>query len=51
LVKFSHQIHVPYLREKGPMGGAPKIGPRQGDEPIFEVSVSQLDTKEHPGYY
>ena len=31
------------------MGGAPYIGPRLGDGPIFEVSVSHLDVKEHPG--
>ena len=31
------------------MGGAPYIGPRLGDGPIFKVSVSQLDAKEHPG--
>ena len=33
------------------MGGAPYFGPRLGDGPIFEVSVSQLDVKEHPGNY
>ena len=35
------------------MGGAPYIGPRLGDGPIFEVSVSQLYAKERPGklYY
>ena len=31
------------------MGGAPYIGPRLGGGPMFEVSVSQLDTKERPG--
>ena len=32
------------------MGGAPYIiWPRLGDGPIFEVSVSHLDVKEHPG--
>ena len=31
------------------MGGAPYTGPRLGDGPIFEVSVSHLDTKERPG--
>ena len=30
------------------MGGAPYIGPRLGDGPIFEVSVLQLDVKECP---
>ena len=40
---------IPYLREKGPMGGAPYIGSRLGGGPIFEVSLSQLDTKERPG--
>ena len=28
------------------MGGAPYIGPRLGDGPIFEVSVSRLYAKE-----
>ena len=31
------------------MGGAPYIGPRLGDGPIFEVSVSRLYSKERPG--
>ena len=31
------------------MGGAPYIGPRLGDGPIFEVSVLHLDAKERPG--
>ena len=31
------------------MGGAPDIGPRLGDGPIFEVLVSRLDAKERPG--
>ena len=31
------------------MGGKPYTGPRLGDGPIFEVSVSHLDAKEHPG--
>ena len=30
------------------MGSAPYIGPRLGDGPIFEVSVSHLDAKERP---
>ena len=42
-------VHIPYLCEKGPMGGAPYIGSRQGEGPIFEVSLSQLDAKECPG--
>ena len=42
-------VHVPYPREIGPMGGAPYIGPRLGDRPIFEVSVSRLYAKECPG--
>ena len=36
-------------RERGPMGGAPYIGPRRGDGLIFEVSVLRLDIKERPG--
>ena len=40
---------LPYPCERGPMGGAPYIGPRLGDGPIFEVSVSHLDAKERPG--
>ena len=43
-------IHVvPYPRERGPMGGAPYIGPKLGDGPIFEVSVSRIYSKERPG--
>ena len=38
-----------YPRERGPMGGAPCIGPRLGGGPIFEVSVAHLDAKERPG--
>ena len=38
-----------YPRERGPMGGAPYIGPRLGGGPIFEVSVAHLDVKERPG--
>ena len=30
------------------MGGAPYIGPRLVDGPIFEVSVSRLYLKERP---
>ena len=41
--------HIPYLREKGPTDGAPYIGSRLGDGPIFEVSLLQLDEKECPG--
>ena len=40
---------LPYLREKEPMGGAPYIGSRLGDGPIFEVSPLQLHAKERPG--
>jgi hypothetical protein len=40
---------VPYPREKGPMGGAPYIGPKLGGGLMFQVSVSQLDTKDRPG--
>ena len=42
-------IILPYPRKRGPMGGAPYIGPRLGDGPIFEVSVSRLYAKERPG--
>ena len=42
-------IIIPYPRERGPMDGAPYIGPRLGDGLIFEVSVSHLDAKEHSG--
>ena len=38
-----------YPHERGPMGGAPYFGPRLGDGPIFEESVSHLDAKERPG--
>ena len=34
--------------KRGPMGGAPYIGPRLGDGAIFKVSVSCLDAKKHP---
>ena len=34
---------------RGPMGGAPYIGPKLGGGPIFEVSVSRLYSKERPG--
>ena len=49
IICMSLRLIVPYLHERGPMGGKPYIGPRLGDGPIFEVSVSQLDTKECPG--
>ena len=39
-------IDILYPRERGPMGGAPYIGPRLGDGPIFKVSVLHLDVKE-----
>jgi hypothetical protein len=42
-------MYIPYPREKGPMGGAPYIGPKLGGGPIFQVSMSQLDAKERPG--
>ena len=35
---------LPYSHERGPMGGEPYIGPKLGDGPIFEVSVSHLVT-------
>ena len=41
--------HLPYSRERGPMGSVPYIGHRLGDGPIFEVSVLRLYTKERPG--
>ena len=37
-----------YLHVKGPMGGAPYIGPRLGGGPIFKIPLSQLDVKERP---
>ena len=40
---------IPYLREKGPMGNTPYIGPRLGDGPKLDVSVLQLDAKKRPG--
>jgi hypothetical protein len=46
---YSLCIIIPYPREKGPMCGAPYIGSKLGSGPIFQVSVSQLDAKEHPG--
>ena len=49
IIHFSHNIIIPYLHKRGPMSGAPYIGPRLGDGPIFKVSVSQLDAKECPG--
>ena len=45
----AHIYLIPYPRERGPMGGAPYIGPRLGGGPIFEVSVSRLYVKERPG--
>jgi hypothetical protein len=41
--------YIPYPREKGPMGGAPYSGSELGGGPIFQVSVSQLHSKERPG--
>ena len=40
-----------YPCEKGPMSGAPYIGPRLGGGPIFEIPLSQLDEKERPDKY
>ena len=42
-------IILSYPRERGPMGGAPYIGPKLGDGPIFEVSFSRLYSKERSG--
>ena len=42
-------FYLPYPRERGPMGGAPYIGPRLGDGPMFDVSVSRLYAKERQG--
>ena len=42
-------LHAPYPHKRGPMGSAPYIGPRMGDGPIFEVSLSRLYMKERPG--
>ena len=42
------KTYIPYPR-KGSIGGAPYIGPRLGDGPIFAVSVSCLYAKERPG--
>ena len=47
--RASNGVIILYRRERGPMGSAPYIGPRLGDGPIFEASVSHLDTKERPG--
>jgi hypothetical protein len=47
--QFEVVVLVPYPREKGPMGGAPYIGPKLGGGLIFQVSVPQLDAKECPG--
>ena len=44
-----HVCTLLYLCEKGSMGGAPNTEPRRGGGMIFEVSVSQLDAKEHSG--
>ena len=49
LIIIHMYAHVPYPHERGPMGGAPYIGPKLGDGPIFEVSVSRLYAKERPG--
>ena len=49
--RASNGLIILYRREKGPVGGAPYIGPRLGDGLIilFEVSVSHFDAKERPG--
>ena len=49
---YNNIMHInvlPYPRERGPMGGAPDIGPRLRGGPIFKASVSHLDVKERPG--
>ena len=43
--------NILYPCERGPIGGAPYIGPRLGDGPIFEVSASCLYAKERPGKF
>ena len=37
---YMYHNKVGYSHKKRPMGGAPYIGPRLGDGPIFEVPVS-----------
>ena len=49
IVPCIYTKYIPYPSEKWPMGGAPYIGSRLGDRPIFEVSVSCLYAKECPG--
>ena len=46
---YHNNIIVPYPHERGLMGGAPYAGPRLGDGPIFEVSVSHLYSKVRQG--
>ena len=36
---YVYIMYVPYPHEKGPMGGAPYIGPRLGGGPIFEIPL------------
>jgi hypothetical protein len=48
-IKFVLHVYIPYLCEKGPMAGAPYIGPRLGGGLIFVVSLAHFDAKEHPG--
>ena len=48
-MSFTSQKKVPYPRKRGPIGGAPYIGPRSGGGLIFEASVSRLYAKERPG--
>ena len=47
-MKVNSLLNIPYPRERGSMGGAPYIGPRLGEGPIFFVSVSHIDVKERP---
>ena len=46
---YMYIVHMPHPRKRGPMGGAPYIGLRLGNGPIFEISISYLYAKERPG--
>ena len=46
---LNNSLVLPYPRERGPMVGAPYVGPRLEGGPIFEVSVSCLYAKKRPG--